>query len=116
MLPHDLHCPTNIYNPLEVGVCDRCYRKFYLHELHWQWDYRGGVSPVNLRIRVCPDDLDQPNPQLQPIIIRGPEGVVRDPRPPQYDANAQGGVNVPPVPPPGSFILDHSILGDEDVL
>ena len=87
MNPHDLHCPTSITAPEPVGVCDRCYRKFYLRDLVWQWEYSGDHLQ-NRRIRVCPQDLDIPNEQLRPIIIRGPEGSLRDPRPPQYAANA----------------------------
>lgn len=94
MYSHDLHAPTNPSAPEEVGVCDRCYRKFYLKDLVWQFDYRGN-SLQNLRIRVCPQDLDTPAEQLRPIIIRGPEGVVRDPRPPQYEQNAAGGTPAP---------------------
>lgn len=90
MYNHDIHCSTSISAPRPTGVCDRCYRKFYLDDLVWQWDYRGNHLQ-NLRIRVCRDDLDRPQDQNRPIIIRGPEGSLRDPRPPQYAANAAAG-------------------------
>lgn len=90
MYAHDIHCPTDISSPRAVGVCDRCYRKFYLDELYWQFDFRG-EHLQNLRLRVCRDDLDVPQNQYRPIIIRGPEGTLRDPRPPQYAANAAAG-------------------------
>lgn len=94
MYPHDLHCPTNINEPQDIGVCDRCYRKFYLSELVWQWDQRGN-SVQNLRIRVCRDDLDEVATTLAPIVIVGPEGVVRDPRPYFYAQNNLGGTTPP---------------------
>ena len=87
MYNHDLHCPTNLTSPRPVGVCDLCYQKYYLDDLQWQYDWRGDHLQ-NLRVRRCPKCLDIPNEQLRPIVIRGPEGSLRDPRPPQYAANA----------------------------
>lgn len=97
MWPHDLKCPTNLFAPEPVGVCDRCYAKAYLSELEFQFDYAGGNNLTNLRIRVCSRCRDVPADQRRPIVITGPEGTVRDPRPPQYAVNALGGT-VPPSP------------------
>lgn len=129
--PHDLHAPTNPNSPEEVGWCDRCYRKFPLSQLRFQYDYRGN-SLQNLGIRVCPDDYDAPADQLRPVIIRGPEGVVRNPRPPSYDQNFAGGTAAPtsaspvyidgtalPGPVGTQMLLDDDIdeplAGDPDV-
>jgi hypothetical protein len=88
--PHDLHAPTDPVSPEPVGWCDRCQRKWPLALLQWQFGWVGNALQ-NLHLRVCPDDLDIPNEQLRPIIILGPEGVVRDPRPPIFaGANANG--------------------------
>jgi hypothetical protein len=101
MWPHDLHCPTDMSAPQEVGWCDRCYHKYYLAELNWQYDIRGDALQ-NTGLRVCSNCYDEPNEVLRPVEIRGPEGVVRDPRPPYYAANFVGGE--PPIlyfVPPG---------------
>lgn len=87
MYPHNLRAPVNINAPEPTGVCDRCYFYYPLALLLWQHDYRGDHLQ-NLRIRVCPQCLDRPAEFLRPIIIRGPEGSLKDPRPPQYAANA----------------------------
>lgn len=87
MYAHDLRCPTSLSAPQPVGVCDLCYRKWYLDDLRWQFNWRGDHLQ-NLRVRRCPQCLDVPSEFLRPIIIRGPEGSLRDPRPPQYAANA----------------------------
>lgn len=107
MYPHDKNCPTDITSPEPVGVCDLCYQKFYLSELFWLFDFRGN-NLQNLRLRVCRRDLDVPADQLRPIIIVGAEGVVRDPRPPQYAANAAGGTT-PPTSAELSEIFDDMI-------
>lgn len=91
---HDLHCPTDINSPQEVGWCDRCYRKYRLQDLDWQLDVRGNAL-VNLGIRVCSECYDSPADILRPVIIIGPEGVVRNPRPPSYAQNFAGGTTPP---------------------
>lgn len=115
--PHDIRTPTDVSAPEAVGFCDRCYRKWPLEKLVWQYDY-SGMALVNRGIRVCPDDLDQPQPQLRPVIITGPEGVVKDPRPPYYAQNFEGGPDgvvgrpIPPQPAAGPpLVSDHDILG-----
>jgi hypothetical protein len=107
MLPHDLHCPTNPYSPEPVGVCQRCYRKFWLKDLQFQWDFRGN-SLKNLYILVCYEDLDKPYEFNRPIII-GPDPVVpRWPSPPQYAANALGGeAGPPPLEIPNEMISEY---------
>lgn len=94
MYPHDIHCPTNVQQPQPTGWCDRCYRKFFLSDLAWQWDVSGNKL-ANRRIRVCCECYDEPATTLYPIRIIGPEGTVRDPRPPNYAANFAGGVSAP---------------------
>ncbi len=100
---HDIRCPTDITAPKPTGICDRCGFKFYLDDLPFQYDFRGGPSPVNIRLRVdehrC---LDEPQPQLSPIIIRGIEGYVKDARPPSYAQQAAEGPA-----PKFDFILDE---------
>lgn len=90
MWPHSLRVTIPTDTTVDWGVCDRCYFLYNLNDLVWQWDQRGAALQ-NLRIRVCPRCLDDPATTLAPIVIVGPEGVVRDPRPPQYAANSAGG-------------------------
>lgn len=92
--PHDLRTPTNPNAPEPVGWCDRGYHKWPLAQLAWQFDQRGNAI-VNIGIRVCPRCMDEVATILAPVIIQGPEGVVLDPRPPQYQANFAGGVAAP---------------------
>ena len=90
MYAHNLRAPTSINSPVPVGVCDRCGFLYPLDSLHWQFDWRGDKLQ-NLRLRVCPRDYDVAQEQNRPIIIRGPEGSLRDPRPPQWAAEAAQG-------------------------
>lgn len=106
--PHDLHAPTDLNEPLEVGWCDRCYRKFRLQDLLWQFDVRGNAL-VNLGIRVCAQDYDEPADILRPVIIMGPEGVVRDPRPPYYTQNFAGGTE----PLASPLVLGPEVIPDD---
>lgn len=88
--PHDLRCPTDINAPEPVGWCDRGQHKEYLSRLFWQFQWVGN-SLQNLHLRVCERCLDVPNDQLRPLILIGPEGVVKDPRPPIFsNANTMG--------------------------
>jgi hypothetical protein len=83
MYPHDAHCPTDPSSPRPVGWCDRCYRKWYLDALSFQWDYRGNALK-NLRIRVCPECLDRPQEQLRPVFVGPDPAPLKDPRPNFY--------------------------------
>jgi len=81
-----------------------------LKDLVWQYEYRG-PSLQSIWLRVCPRDLDIPNPQLQPIRIVGPEGTVKNPRPVNYAQLASGTGPTLPVEP--AFPLADAIEGDE---
>src|SRR3974390_2787359 len=114
--PHDSRTPTNPFAPEPVGWCDRCYRKWPLADLDWQFDVRGR-SIVDIGIMVCPECYDDPALVLQPPLIIGPEGVVKDPRPPNYAANFRGGVMAPLhaadiVTPPPNHIHDDLHTAD----
>jgi hypothetical protein len=95
MWPHDGRSPTDVDAPQPIGYCDRCYCRRYLADLLWQFDVRGNTLQ-NLWIRVCADKCyDEPANILRPIIIVGPEGFIRDPRPPNYAENFAGGTTPP---------------------
>lgn len=95
--PHDLRAPTNPFSPEPVGFCERCSFKYPLAQLLWQTQ-QIGLTVRNIRLRVCPRCLDEPSPFLAPPIIRGPEGVVRDPRPFIYDSTYFATGPSPPTP------------------
>lgn len=59
---------TSASSPKAFAVCDRCARWYNHVDLRWQYDYRGR-SLANLRILVCDDCYDDPQPQLKPRII-----------------------------------------------
>ena len=69
--------------PEPPGTCDRCGGRFMLHDLYWQHDYRGNAL-VNLRIRVCDADLDEPDPYYWPQNLPPDPVPVIDPRPGYY--------------------------------
>ena len=59
---------TDVNNPKAFAVCDRCARWYNHVDLRFQYDYRGRTL-ANLRILVCDDCYDDPQPQLKPRII-----------------------------------------------
>jgi hypothetical protein len=61
-------------------ICDRCGFRKNRDVASFQHDWRG-LQLANLRILVCDICLDNPQPQLKPILV-GPDPVpVVDPRP-----------------------------------
>jgi hypothetical protein len=78
--PQSRYAYADMQKPSPWFVCDRCGFRKMKSESAWQFDYRG-LELQNLRILVCQVCLDNPQPQLRPIII-GPDPVpVKDPRP-----------------------------------
>lgn len=55
-------------NPQAAGQCDRCGLIYTFRSLQWQFDWRGAALQ-NLRILVCRDCLDTPQPQLRAIVV-----------------------------------------------
>jgi hypothetical protein len=95
VLPHDLHAPVNRSAPEPPGICDRCGRKWPLSKLVYQFDWRGNAL-ANLRLRVCPDDLDKPFEFNRPLRIPPDPVPVQDPRPYQYAVQMAGnGLTLP---------------------
>lgn len=52
---------------------------FNHHTLRWQHDYRGRALQ-NLRLLVCDECLDKPNPQLKPRVLTPDPVPIRNPR------------------------------------
>lgn len=70
-------------SPEAQGCCDRCYMNYSLRDLTWQYQF-AGAKLQNLRLLVCPECLDNPQPQLKSIIIPADPTPVLNPRPEQY--------------------------------
>lgn len=65
--PHG-HAHVNPRAPRAFAVCDRCARWFNHDQLAWQLEY-AGPNLQNLRLLVCRECLDVPQPQLKPRIL-----------------------------------------------
>lgn len=74
---------VNARNPRALSVCDRCYCTFNLDALTWQYQWQG-LKLQNLRLLVCCECLDIPQPALKTIIIPPDPLPVLNPRPEQY--------------------------------
>jgi len=61
------------------GVCDRCFFRYNLTDLHWQHDYRGNQLQ-DLRLRVCSECLDVPQAQLRSPVLPPDPVPVPNPR------------------------------------
>lgn len=59
---------TNPDAPRAFAVCDRCGMWYNHDQLQWQYDYRGRMLQ-NIRILVCEECLDDPQPQLKPRLL-----------------------------------------------
>ena len=80
--PQSSRAWANPQHPEPWGVCDRCNFRYLRSQLVWQWDYRGGTHPSNLRILVCTLTCnDVPQEQLKTILISADPIPVQDPRP-----------------------------------
>jgi hypothetical protein len=54
--------------PESFAVCDRCSKWYNIGDLSWQFQY-AGPQLQNLRLLVCRQCLDVPQPQLKPRIL-----------------------------------------------
>lgn len=77
---------VNANSPAALGVCDRCGLTYNLKaDLRWQYQWQG-TQLQNLRLLVCDECLDVPQPQLKVIILPPDPLPVLNPRPEQYAA------------------------------
>lgn len=74
---------VNARNPRSLAVCDRCSFTYNLDQLTWQYQW-AGVKLQNLRLLVCCECLDKPQPQLKTIVIPPDPMPTLNPRPEQY--------------------------------
>jgi len=71
---------TNPSAPRAKGVCDRCGFVYQLVKLTYQHEWQG-TKLQNLRLRVCRECKDVPQPQLKSKLIPPDPVPVLDPRP-----------------------------------
>jgi len=96
---------TDANNPKAFAVCDRCARWYNHSDLHWQYDYRGRTL-ANLRILVCDECYDQPQPQLKPRIIPPDPVAIQNARVEyfdQYNTNVRLTNGTAIIPTPTSY-------------
>lgn len=65
--PHG-QAQVNPASPRAFAICDRCSRLFNLESLMWQFQW-SGPNLQNLRLLVCHQCMDIPQPQLKPRIL-----------------------------------------------
>lgn len=103
---------TNPSAPRAFGCCDRCGIWYNLDRLKWQYQW-AGTKLQNLRLRVCDECLDDPQPQLKAKLLPGADPVpVKDPRP-EWFAQSENSIlstndrqrQITTDPAPGSPIL-----------
>jgi len=75
---------TDPNSPKSFAVCDRCGIWHNHNQLRWQMDYRGR-SLQNLRILVCDECYDTPQPQLKPRIIPPDPVPIQNARTEQFE-------------------------------
>lgn len=73
-------------NPRAFGVCDRCGIWHQLCNLSWQYQW-AGTRLQNLRLLVCAQCLDVPQPQLKARILPPDPVPVMNARPENFDAD-----------------------------
>lgn len=92
---------ANTRTPQAFAVCDRCGLWWNRVKLKWQYQYAGNQL-TNLRLLVCRECLDIPQPQLKTRNIPPDPIPIRDPRVENFAYDNAG-----PVPPdasnPGAF-------------
>jgi hypothetical protein len=78
------HARVNARRPEAFGTCDRCGFIWNLNRLNWQTEWTG-EKITNLRLLVCKNCLDEPQPQLKSVILPPDPRPVNNPRPFDYD-------------------------------
>lgn len=73
------HFKVDRQNPRARGVCDRCGFHYQHNELQWQFEWIG-PRLQNLRILVCKQCLDKPQPGLKTILIPPDPDPILNPR------------------------------------
>lgn len=74
---------VNSERPRARGVCDRCGQHWQHNRLEWQFQWVG-PRLQNLRILVCPECLDKPQPNIRTIVIPPDPVPVMNARPENY--------------------------------
>ncbi len=70
-------------SPRAKAICDRCSFTYQLSHLRWQFEW-SGPKLQNLRIFVCQNCLDLPQPNLRTFVIPPDPQPVYNPRPERY--------------------------------
>lgn len=86
---------VNPDSPRARGVCDRCGQHWLHSALVWQFEWVG-PKLQNLRIFVCPECLDRPQPNIRTIVLPPDPVPIMNARPENYvvDNNPLSGIGV----------------------
>lgn len=70
--------------PDTIGICDRCANLWHLRDLQFQYEWQG-PNYQNTFLRVCPDCMDIPNPNLRTIVLPPDPEPVYNVRVPNFE-------------------------------
>jgi hypothetical protein len=70
--------------PRAKALCDRCAQTWNHFQLRWQYQWVG-PKLQNLRILVCPECYDLPQPNIRRIVIPPDPLPIMNPRPENYN-------------------------------
>lgn len=73
-------------DPRAIAICDGCGFLVQHTHLREKKDYRGGSTPVGLKLYVCASCDDVPQPYYSRLLLRPDPVPVRNPRPDSQDA------------------------------
>jgi|ERR1700680_2079039 len=81
---HPKNTEVDSDNPRAWAAADCCGFQWPLHQLRWQYSYRGTTTPQNTRFLVCPKHIDPLNPQDSPVILPPDPLPIYNARPENY--------------------------------
>lgn len=99
------------YNGRARGICDRCSFTYYLHDLIFQYDYRGNAL-INTRFRVCQKCLDVPYQGNRPVNLPADPVPVLNARPDNLFVDEGNG----PVAPPNNTPIEGYTTEDGKIV
>lgn len=87
---------VSMRSPQAHAICDRCGFEYLHAQLSWQYQW-SGVKLQNLRLLVCRECNDIPQPQLKTIVIPPDPLPILNARPEQYAVTVPSFIATQPV-------------------
>jgi len=104
---------VNSQHPQAFAACDRCDQIWNHDQLQWQYQYNG-PNLQNLRLLVCPNCLDVPQPQLKPRILPPDPMPVMNARPFNYDLANSSDISTEDQQPIVTEVDDANLILETD--